>query len=247
MEARALRVHLLAHTPDPERVVALSARLCYSESDPSELDSRLSDSQVHTLLRKLREIGHFSPWEHALFTFSVAGISRTCLAQLTRHRIASYSVRSQRYVQEDDFSYVVPPTVERKDEAAKLFHSHVKQQRQAYMDLIKLGIPKEDARFVLPGAATTNLILSMNARELTGSFFLLRTCTRAQWEIRRLANKMLALARDAAPVLFETAGPACVSRGHCSEGEMSCGRYKRIQSVQAKTAATADGQTGVET
>jgi thymidylate synthase (FAD) len=214
-------VKLLKHTPDPEKTCAIAARLCYSNSAIEELNDKLGDEQVKSLLARVISSGHHSVLEHASFTFGIEGVSRALLAQLTRHRIASFSVQSQRYVKfKGDLELVTPPLIA-KDAALKAkFDAAVASLKGLYDDFISAGIPAEDARYILPNAATTKIILTMNARELR-HFFSLRCCNRAQWEIKEMACRMLNLAKKQAPTLFAGAGPDCVS-GECTE-EKPCG------------------------
>ena len=218
-----INVNLLEHTPQPERVVAMSARLCYSAVGASELASNMTDEQVRKLLKKIVDMGHLSTFEHAVFTFAVEGVSRVLTHQLVRHRIASYSQQSQRYVQESSFEHIVPPSIKASLEAKKKYEELMKNIQTCYNELLELGINKEDARYVLPNATETKIVITMNARALR-NFFELRCCSRAQWEIRDMAGKMLALAKNVAPLLFDKAGAACVVRGYCPEGDFCCGR-----------------------
>lgn len=218
-----MQVKLIQYTPEPERTVAMAARLCYSPVGAAQLAEELSREQVQRLVGKILELGHLSTLEHVSFTFAVEGVSRVLSHQLVRHRIASYSQQSQRYVSEHDFEAVVPPSIAADKQAQARFAAVMSQIRAAYDELVDLGIPKEDARYVLANATETKVVVTMNARALL-HFFALRCCTRAQWEIRRLAEDMLQEARRVAPLLFAQAGPSCVSAGYCSEGEMSCGR-----------------------
>jgi len=246
-----LKVCLVAHTPMPEQLVAASAKMCYSSADTETIMNGLTEESCREFLRMLNEIGHESPVEHVSFTFAVEGVSRSLLAQLTRHRIASFSVQSQRYVKEDNFTYVVPPEIEGIPEAKARFEAAMEADRQAYRELSRILYEKhlkelleegeeeksasgkarktaiEDARFVLPNACETKLMMTMNVRSLR-HFFALRCCNRAQWEIRELAWRMLFLCRDAAPMLFENAGPGCL-RGTCPEGKMSCGKAEQVR------------------
>ncbi|MDR1020099.1 MAG: FAD-dependent thymidylate synthase [Synergistaceae bacterium] len=215
-------VSLIAYTPSPARVVASAAKLCYSPSRASCLFDGLDAGAVSGFLKKLRSAGHLSPFEHASFTFAADGLSRVTSHQLVRHRVASFSQQSQRYVRANPPGAVMPPSVSASLEAAALFESQLRSAAEAYERLISLGIPKEDARFILPHGAHTSLILTMNARELH-HFFSLRLCRRAQWEIRGLAGKMLALSLEAARELFDPAGPPCLTEGRCREAE-GCGR-----------------------
>ena len=222
-----MQVKLMQYTPEPERMVAMAARLCYSAVGAEELAEKMSQSQVAGLVSKIVDLGHLSTLEHVNFTFAVEGISRVLSHQLVRHRIASYSQQSQRYVGEHDFEAIVPPTIAARPEAAAKFADLMAQIRTAYEELTAMGVPKEDARYVLANATETKVVITMNARTLL-HFFSLRCCMRAQWEIRAMAEAMLQEARQAAPLLFAKAGPTCVSAGYCSEGKMSCGRAKPL-------------------
>lgn len=255
-----MTVKLLAYTPDPERTVACAAKLCYSAAGIETVRDGLTPEKTEDFLDMLTSIGHESPIEHASFTFGIEGVSRSLLAQLTRHRIASYSVQSQRYVKESAFEFVVPPEIEGEPEAraeflrameedaahydrlaAILQEKHKKtlmdqglDEKQAARKAEKMAI--EDARFVLPNACATKLLCTMNARELR-NFFTHRCCSRAQWEIRALATEMLRQVKAAAPHLFEKAGPPCL-RGSCPEGKMSCGRAEEVREAFAKLGET---------
>ena len=208
-----MKVKLMQYTPEPERTVAMAARLCYSAVGAEELAEKMSQSQVAGLVSKIVELGHLSTLEHVNFTFAVEGISRVLSHQLVRHRIASYSQQSQRYVGEHDFEAIVPPSIAARPEAAAKFAALMAQIRTAYEELTDLGIPKEDARYVLANATETKVVITMNARTLL-HFFSLRCCMRAQWEIRAMAEAMLKEARQAAPLLFAKAGPTFLSAGY---------------------------------
>lgn len=214
---------LLAHTPNPEEVVAASARLCYSQCGVEQIRQKSGRAEAVRLIRHLRQVGHLSPFEHAAFTFGIEGVSRALSHQLVRHRIASYSQQSQRYVDEAAFECIVPPSVEGRPEARAEFAGAMEAAAAAYRRLVELGVPREDARYVLPNACETKIVVTMNARALL-NFFDHRTCQRAQWEIRELAGLMLEEVRKVAPVLFEVAGPPCETEGICREGSRSCGR-----------------------
>ena len=221
-----LLVQMLAHTPNPESVVAMSAKLCYSGADVSQLQQQADRQNNAIFLQKLVDMGHLSPIEHVSFTFGVQGVSRTLLAQLTRHRLASFSVQSQRYVNQTQggISYVLPPAIEQLGEGAvNKFATQMDMMRQWYEEWVELlGTGEqgnEDARFVLPNAAETRLTMTMNARELM-HFLRVRCCMRAQWEIRAMAWAVLGHCLSVAPNLFALTGPACVTA--CTEGKMSC-------------------------
>ncbi|MGB9662384.1 MAG: FAD-dependent thymidylate synthase [Moorellaceae bacterium] len=222
-----MRVDLISYTPDPERIVAAAARLCYSPRGAQELFRDMEDAEIGRLLEQLLASGHESPAEHVTFTFAIEGVSRALSHQLVRHRIASYSQKSQRYVKEDGFLYIVPPSIAASPEASQIFHRCMEEIRRAYAQLDRL-VPREDARYVLPTACETKLVCTFNARSLF-NFFRLRCCFRAQWEIRELALKMREKVREVAPRLFARAGPDCEVLGVCYEGRFSCGRAKVIR------------------
>ena len=237
-----LKVILISHTPNPQKVVAAAAKMCYSNSGAENILDKLDDEKTEKFLEHLTALGHESPLEHITFTFAVEGVSRSLLAQLTRHRMASYSVKSQRYVEEADFSYITPPEIEENPRAKELYEKTMAQIGEAYEELTRILCEKhteamdekaakkkaiEDARFVLPNACETKLIMTFNARSLL-NLFSVRCCNRAQWEIRDLADALLWQVRQVAPVIFKNAGPKCV-RGACPEGSMSCGQRAEMQ------------------
>lgn len=246
-----MTVTLLTHTPEPDKLVAAAAKLCYAKSDIPTLLDNLTPERVDSFLTMLSELGHESPVEHASFTFGIEGVSRALLAQLTRHRIASFSVQSQRYVDKSGFDFIIPPSIAEIPEAReeylrameedathyesirrKLIAAHTAKlldEGKSEKNAKKLAEKKanEDARFVLPNSCDTKIIMTMNVRSLH-NFFALRCCRRAQWEIRALACEMLKLVREAAPLLFAKAGPGCV-RGKCPEGAMTCGQAAEVK------------------
>ena len=232
----SLKVALLRHTLSPEETVALGARLCYSRAGIDDLTRRVSQKDQSEFVQKILGMGHDSVLEHASFTFGVEGVSRVLLAQLTRHRLASFSVQSQRYVSyENGFGYVMPPKIAALGEAAQAEYRRQMDEMHAWYCAWqeKLGAGEgsnEDARFVLPGACETRLMMTMNVRELR-HFFSLRMCSRAQWEIRALATEMHRLCMEVAPALFADAGPGCL-RGACPEGAKSCGRAADIRKAR---------------
>ena len=216
-----MKVVLLNYTKNPDRICAAAAQSCYSEKGASELFESTTDDKAKKKIKKVVAMGHLSVVEHAYFTFSVEGVSRSLTHQLVRHRVASYSQQSQRYVSMDKAQFVTPPTILDDPEAKRLFESSMENAWAVYKALAK-KIPKEDARYVLPNACHTNIMITMNARELW-HFFRLRCCRRAQWEIRLMAWRMLEEVKKVAPILFEEAGPGCL-REPCPEGEYACGR-----------------------
>lgn len=244
-------VTLLNHSPNPELYIAAAARLCYSHSDIPTLLDNLTPEKTEAFLQKLTEMGHESPIEHVAFTFGIEGVSRSLLAQITRHRIASFSVQSQRYVMETNMQYVTPPEIAAIPEAAEKYQKAMADAETSYHELTAILKEKhlkemlasgmsekaansaaekkaiEDARFVLPNACETKMIVTMNARSLY-NFFHLRCCNRAQWEIREVATEMLRLVKEVSPTLFRNSGPRCVS-GPCPEGKMTCGKMLEVR------------------
>lgn len=221
-------VTLIEHTPNPELTVALAARLCYSPSSINDLRAKLEASDIEVFLEKIMSLGHHSVLEHASFTFGIEGISRVTTHQLVRHRIASFSQQSQRYVShKEDFTSIMPDTIAQNPDAREIFAFMSETVHKAYTQLIEIGIPAEDARYILPNATETKIIMTMNARELL-HFFSLRCCQRAQWEIRQMSIEMLRLVKALAPTIFRDAGPACVG-GSCSEGRFCCGQITEVR------------------
>jgi thymidylate synthase (FAD) len=235
MPETALNVVLLRHTPEPEEVVAMAAKLCYSPAGVEELKEKIEAKDQAVFVEKLATIGHLSPVEHVSFTFGIEGISRACSHQLVRHRVASYSQQSQRYVKEEQFDYVVPPSIKRDPALVQMFEQCMAAAQENYTNVLKrleeLGYKgesgRQDARYLLPNAAGTKIIVTMNARELL-HFFRVRCCNRAQWEIREMAERMLALAKKTAPTIFAKAGPGCLAAA-CPEGAMTCGKIEAVR------------------
>ncbi len=251
-----MKVKLISHTPNPEQVVAAAAKLCYSNSNIENLLDNLTQEKSREFITMLANLGHGSPTEHANFTFAIEGVSRTLLAQITRHRIASYSVQSQRYVNLKDFEFVTPPEVLEDKVALEEFNKSMALAGENYLkvtallkethlkELLDKGMEEkaakraaekkalEDARFILPNACTTKMIVTMNARSLN-NFFAHRCCNRAQWEIQQLSDLMLELVFAVAPSLFLNAGAPC-SYGPCPEGKMSCGKMKEVKEKYKK-------------
>ena len=236
MSEAKLKVILLSHTPNPEETVAMAAKLCYSPADIKSLKSKIEAKDQKAFVEKLVKMGHMTPIEHSSFTFAIEGISRACSHQLVRHRLASYSQQSQRYVSEEaGFDYVIPPIIKEDRELKENFTSFMKQAQAAYNNMVKklneMGVKGEsanqDARFILPNAAETKIMVTMNARELL-HFFRQRCCNRAQWEIRRMSEEMLRLVKKTAPTIFHKAGPGCLY-APCPEGDYSCGKVKEVR------------------
>ncbi len=240
------KVTLLTYTPEPEKTVAAAAKLCYSPVGIDDICEGLTREKTESFVNMLSDLGHESPTEHAYFTFGIEGVSRALLAQITRHRIASFSVQSQRYVAEHNFEFVTPPEIAANPEALEIYNKTMLNDMEQYnrladilkekhkAELLAQGIDEktaersaekkaiEDARFVLPNACTTNMVVTMNTRSLN-NFFHHRLCNRAQWEIREVADQMLMLVKGVCPTLFKKAGPPCAF-GPCSEGKMTCGK-----------------------
>lgn len=223
-----MQVELLYHTPDPERAIATAARLCYAPVGASELMETMPEERVRSVLSTIMRSGHFSTLEHASYTFAIDGVSRALTHQLVRHRLASYNQQSQRYVKfKEGVAVVKPESVRVSPETEAAFDEAIDACVAAYKKLLDAGVPAEDARYLLPNAAESKIVVTMNVRELL-HFFSLRCCNRAQWEIREMAHRMLELARPTAPFIFADAGAGCV-RGACPEGKMACGNpYPRV-------------------
>jgi len=246
-----MKVVLLAHTPDPEQTIAASARLCYSDTDIESLRESISLERAKGLVQMLDGYGHESPVEHVTFTFGIEGVSRSFLAQITRHRIASFSVQSQRYVRQENFVYITPPAIESEPELLKIYEASMQSVVENYNRLadaleakyvpefLAQGFSEkiarnraekkaiEDARYILPNACETKMIVTMNIRSLR-NFFRLRCCNRAQWEIRAVANEMFRLCYQVSPILFQNVGPSCIC-GNCTEGKMTCGKAQEVR------------------
>ena len=241
-------VTLIAHTNDPEKTIAAAAKLCYSDAHIETLLDGLTPEKTAAFLQKLNDFGHASPIEHASFTFGIEGVSRTFLAQ--------------GYVRLEDFRYVIPPEIEADPAAKAAFIDAMNADAKHYLELVKAleekhthtlmeqGMPEktarakaskmanEDARFVLPNACETKMVMTMNCRSLN-NFFNLRCCNRAQWEIRAVADEMLRLVYPLAPHVFAAAGPRCLA-GPCPEGGMCCGKQNAVRDKYATLKQEAE-------
>jgi thymidylate synthase (FAD) len=251
-----MKVTLLEHTPNLEKLIATAARLCYSKDTIEEIMNSFTLEKIDKFVSLLSDLGHESPFEHASFTFSAEGVSRSLTHQLVRHRIASYSQKSQRYVTEGSFTYVVPPKIEANRKAKARYVKAMKDDQEAYTEIFdelfadyyreeikKIPVEQrdartmariasncdkiaaEDARYVLPNACDTSIVVTMNVRSLY-NFFSSRCCERAQWEIRELAMEMLKQSKEAFPKLFNNAGRPCIALGYCPENSMQCKKFK---------------------
>ena len=252
-----MKVMLLSHTPEPEKTVATAAKLCYSSSDIGSLREGLTPEKTAEFINMLVSIGHESVMEHVSFTFGIEGISRACSHQLVRHRIASYSQKSQRYVNENGFEFITPPEIEAIPDAKEEFDRMMNEITASYDKIADIlteshksrfiaegldeksasskarKLANEDARFILPNACETKIVVTMNVRSLF-NFFRHRCCNRAQWEIRAVANEMLRLCLETAPNIFSHAGPSCVAEGKCPEGKMTCGKMNEVKGYFAE-------------
>ncbi|OGO78159.1 MAG: FAD-dependent thymidylate synthase [Clostridiales bacterium GWB2_37_7] len=247
-----MKVRLIQHTPEPEKLVAAAAKLCYSPVGVEDIMEGLEQQKTDKFLGMLMDIGHESPIEHVSFTFAVEGVSRVLTHQLVRHRIGcSYSQQSQRYVKLEQFEYIIPPEIEKISQAKSLFVKAMEEDQKNYNSIVEILYKEhfdrliaegksektskaaaekssiEDARYVFPNACETKIVFTMTARALM-NFFRHRCCQRAQWEIREMAEKMLVEVKTVAPTLFKNAGPSCLE-GPCPEGAMSCGRITAVR------------------
>ncbi|MEM0286423.1 MAG: FAD-dependent thymidylate synthase [Candidatus Methanomethylicaceae archaeon] len=218
-----MKVTLLSYTPNPEKIIAIAARQCHSKLSALEISNKIKEEEIEKIINKLIEIGHTSVLEHVCFTFLIEDISRVCSHQLVRHRIASYSQQSQRHVKVED-NFIIPESIKKNNETYKIFLDALDYCKSCYRKLIEMGVPIEDARYIIPQASPTKIVVTMNARSLM-NFFELRCCLSAQWEIRMLAEKMLELVKNVAPNVFKKAGPFCVSKGICPEKKYDCPKW----------------------
>jgi len=238
-----MKVILVEHTPNPEVLIAKAAKLCYSPVGIEQMNESMDSESTLKFIDMLMSMGHESPVEHVSFTFAVEGVSRSLTHQLVRHRIASYSQQSQRYVRLEQFEYVIPPEIENDSRAREVYRLAMESSQKAYNEIADLLKEKyasegmkpgaaekkaiEDARYVFPNACETKIIVTMNVRSLL-NFFHHRCCNRAQWEIRELAFQMLRLVKQVSPAIFKHAGPSCMS-GPCPEGRMTCGQIEEVR------------------
>ncbi len=237
----ALKVVLLAHSPQPEQSVATAARNCYSPRDVETIADGWTPQEVEKMVSRVRDAGHLSTFEHTMFTFGVSGVSRALTHQLVRHRHMSYEQKSQRYIKiKGQFDFITPPSLAALPAIKAKYETLMRDIAAFYADAVAAGVPAEDARFALPNAAETQIVVTANARALL-DFFTLRTCNNAQWEIRELAFAMLRLVKRAAPSLFVRSGATCV-RGYCNEPNgPECPRY-----IVVKNPVAARRRAGVD-
>jgi thymidylate synthase (FAD) len=220
-----MKVSLVSCTRDPEMTCARCASVSWRRKGMKAI----SLDEARQIIRRVLGYGHESVIEHACFTFFIEDISRSLTHQLVRHRIASFTQQSMRYVDlvKSKSYFIVPKSISEDEELARLFGDLMAKCKNTYDILRKRGVPPEDSRFALPIATQTKIAITMNARELR-HFFAMRCCLRAQWEIRQLANRMLKICKTTAPSLFEGAGPSCVKLAYCPEGELTCGRLNQV-------------------
>lgn len=231
-----MKVELLEMSANAEEIIYSSARQCYSEKDAFEIfikSKNIKKEKIEKFIKEIVQSGHESVLEHVKFTFAISGVSRALTHQLVRHRIASYSQQSQRYVNMENFNYIIPPSIKSDRVLLEIYQNVLEEIRKGYKKIVErfkeLGIEGEmanqDARYILPNAVETKIVVTMNCRELL-NFFKVRCCSRSQWEIRELAYKMLEICKNKLPSVFEKSGAKCEFLGYCPEGEkFTCGKY----------------------
>lgn len=248
-----MKVKLINYTKNAEETIAQAGKLCYSKVGVEEIREKLDRGTIEKYISMLMDLGHMSPIEHASFTFAVEGVSRSLSHQLVRHRLASYSQQSQRYVKLEDFTYITPPAIAEDEYSNEIYSKAMDEISIAYDKLADRLFDKyfdeyineamgerearskaekkaiEDARYVFPNACETKLVFTMNARSLL-HFYQLRCCNRAQWEIRKMAFEMVKICKDIYPILFKKAGPSCIN-GPCPEGKMTCGKIGEVKKL----------------
>lgn len=230
-----LKVELLSHSADPEGIVVAAIRQCYASVGAKELKEKTSKEIRERLIKQVIKSGHTSTLEHASFTFAIDGVSRVTEIHLLRHRIASFSIQSGRYVKRNDAAYKIPPKIKLLEDKKlyKKYLKHLDNSQELYNELLEAGIKAEDARFCQPQSVQVKIVMSMNARELL-HFFSVRTCVRSQWEVQEVGRQMLVLVKKKAPIIFKNAGPPCISEKLCDQGDMSCGLWKTIKGARLK-------------
>jgi len=224
-----IQVKLISYPKETDLIAKMAAAICYSGGHDYEEIRADAEKKPAEYLSKIVKNGHLSILEHNVYVFYVSGLSRVASHQLVRKRIASYSQQSQRYVDAKNFKAVIPETID-KSPFIDLYNEKLEECSNLYQKMVDGGIPKEDARFILPGATTTQLIVSMNAHSLV-DFFVQRLCVRSQWEIRRLAEIMLIEAQKVSPLIFKDLGAYCDFYGYCPENDKSCGRIKTLKEI----------------
>ena len=226
-----MKIELINYSEDAEVKIALAAKLCYA----SDVDKIQNNENTNEFVEKLKNMGHMSPFEHVSYSFLIEGISRVTSHQLVRHRLASYSQRSQRYVSHENFEYIIPPSLknktvifdDRSEQKADCYYQECMEKIAGMYNVLSGVVDDEDARYILPNSCETKIVMTMNARELI-HFFNERLCQRAQWEIRNMADEMLNLVKEVSPTIFKNVGPKCVELKKCPEGSMSCGKLNEM-------------------
>jgi len=242
MPETSVNVLLLEKSPNATAMTATAARTCYSANAPDAIVERWKtkhDDMIKTVDR-VRAAGHHSTLEHNIYIFGVTGMSRAATHQLVRHRHLQFDQQSQRYLafKRGDFPFVKPKRITSLPELSERYDRLMAQIGQTYDEMLAAGIPSEDARFVLPNAAASQLVVSGNARAWY-EFLTLRTCNMAQWEIREMSFQVLRILKREDPVLFKDAGATCV-RGYCNEPEgPRCPRYVAVVRAQLDRAESA--------
>jgi len=231
----SVRVVLLEKSPNPTAMTATAARTCYSAKEPDAIARRWSErpDDMRKTVDRVRDAGHHSTLEHNIFIFGVSGLSRAATHQLVRHRHLQFDQQSQRYLafKNGEFPYVKPKRIASLPGLSERYDALMTEIGSAYQALLAAGVPSEDARFVLPNAAASNLVVSGNARAWY-QFLTLRTCNMAQWEIREMSFQVLRILKREEPVLFKDAGATCV-RGYCNEPDgPNCPRYIAVVRAQ---------------
>ena len=234
-----MKVELLSSTDEPLKLSYIAAKTCYSALEPAQIKDKIENNEISSdkiikLLKKVYASGHHSVFEHISFSFAISGISRACSHQLVRHRLVSFSQQSQRYVKfsAKDFKYIIPNEIKQNTKSLEHFKKRIEKSFEAYNELLSNSITKEDARFIIPNAAATNIVMTLNFRELN-TICSLRLCNRAQWEIHLLFKKIRNIVNEKFSFLGNLLQPKCESLGYCPEFE-SCGRLQRKEEKNVK-------------
>lgn len=227
-----IQVKLISYPEEAELIAKMAGLICYSGEKVFEEIKEKASIKPDEYLAAIVKSGHLSIIEHNVFVFYVSGLSRVTSHQLVRKRIASFSQQSQRYVNAENFDYITPEKIKNSD-----FHKDytriVKETHELYQKMVDNGINKEDARYILPNATSTQMIVSMNAHALI-DLLVRRLCIRSQWEIQELAERMLEEVTKVAPTIFRNLGAFCDFYGYCPENSHSCGKSPTIDELREK-------------